>query len=107
LKEYTESSGCIIDLEYFKLVIQSMKNSFSKRFEDFQKYKSTLKFLTSPLTAETGQINFPSFPSIDKRLFSLQLIGLKTKDFWSSKFENLKKDLEKSGKGKNSFSCEP
>jgi len=62
LKEYTESSGCIIDLEYFKSAIQSIKNSFSKRFEDFRKYKSTLKFLTSPLTTETGQINFPSFP---------------------------------------------
>ncbi|XP_022166391.1 general transcription factor II-I repeat domain-containing protein 2-like [Myzus persicae] len=94
LKEYTESSGCIIDLEYFKLAIQSMKNSFSRRFEDFRKYKSTLKFLTSPLIAETGQINFPSFPSVDKRLFSLQLIELKTKDLWSTKFENLKTDIE-------------
>jgi len=35
LKEYTESSGRIIDLEYFKSAIQSMKNSFSRRFEDF------------------------------------------------------------------------
>ncbi|KAL4107617.1 hypothetical protein QTP88_017941 [Uroleucon formosanum] len=94
LKEYTESSGCIIDLEYFKLAIQSMKNSFSRRFEDFRKYKSMLKFLTSPLIAETGQINFPSFPSVDKRLFSLQLIELKTKDLWSTKFENLKTDIE-------------
>lgn len=80
LKEYTERSGCIIDLEYFKSAIQSMKSSFSKRFEDFRKYKSTLKFLTSPLTAETRKIHFPSFPSVDKRLFSLQLIELKTKD---------------------------
>jgi len=79
LKEYTESSGCFIDLEYFKSAIQSMKNSFSRRVEDFRKYKSTLKFLTSPLIAETGQINFPSFPSGDKILFSLQLIELKTK----------------------------
>ncbi|XP_050065986.1 general transcription factor II-I repeat domain-containing protein 2B-like [Aphis gossypii] len=94
LKEYTESSDCIIDLEYFKLAIQSMKNSFNRRFEDFRKYKSTLKFLTSPLIAETGQINFPSFPSVDKRLFSLQLIELKTKDLWSTKFENLKTDIE-------------
>jgi hypothetical protein len=33
LKYYTESSSCIIDLEYFKSAIQSMKNTikiFSK-----------------------------------------------------------------------------
>jgi hypothetical protein len=80
LKEYTESSGCVIDLEYFKSAIQSIKNSFSKRFEDFRKYEFTFKFLTSPLTAVTGQIHFSSFPSVNKRLFSLQIIELKTKD---------------------------
>ncbi|XP_025192731.1 general transcription factor II-I repeat domain-containing protein 2-like [Melanaphis sacchari] len=94
LKEYTDSSGCIIDLEYFKSAIQSMKNSFSRRFEDFRKYKSTLKFLTLPLIAETGQINFPSLPSVNNRLLALQLIELKTKDLWSTKFENLKTDIE-------------
>jgi len=48
-KKYKESSGWIIDFEYLKSAIQSMKNSFSK---------STLEFLTSPLTAETRQIHF-------------------------------------------------
>lgn len=94
LKEYTESMSCAIDLEYFKSAIQSMKHSFGKRFEDFRKHKPTLMFLTSPLIAETKQINFSSFPSVDKRLFALQLIELKNKDLWSSKFEVLKMDIE-------------
>jgi len=50
--------------------------------------------LTRPLTEETRKTNFPSFPSDYKRLFSFQLIDLKTKDLWSSKFEVLKIDIE-------------
>lgn len=47
-------------------------------------------FFTSPLTAETKQINFPSFFAIDKKRFELQLIKLTNKEFLSSKFEVLK-----------------
>lgn len=70
-----------------------MKNSFGKQFEDFCKYKSLIKFLTIPLTAETKQIHFPSFPSVGKRLFSLRLIELKTKNLWSL-IKNLEKNKE-------------
>lgn len=38
--------------------------------------------------------NFPSYPTVDKRLFPLQLKELKTKDLWPSKFKDLKIDIE-------------
>ncbi|GBM35830.1 hypothetical protein AVEN_43516-1 [Araneus ventricosus] len=70
-----------------------MKDGFAVRFEQFKTNKSTLAFIRfiNPLNINTNEINIEPF-GIDTG--SLQMLDLKTIDFWSGKFTELKSKLE-------------
>ncbi|GBN39273.1 hypothetical protein AVEN_120466-1 [Araneus ventricosus] len=70
-----------------------MKDGFVVRFEQFKTNKSSLAFKVNPLNTNTNEINTKPF-GIDAGSFQMQLLDLKTKDFWSGKFTELKSKLE-------------
>ncbi|GBM83562.1 hypothetical protein AVEN_74949-1 [Araneus ventricosus] len=70
-----------------------MKDGFAVRFEQFKTNKSTLAFIVNPLNTNTNEINIEPF-GIDAGSLQIQLLDLKTKEFWSGKFTELKSKLE-------------
>lgn len=93
LKKYQDDKKCDLDVAYFKTVLLGMKKGFAERFQEFRKTKATLAFVKCPLKAITTEINFSPF-NIDIANFESQLVELKSKELWSSKFERLLSDLE-------------
>ncbi|GBM62732.1 hypothetical protein AVEN_76108-1 [Araneus ventricosus] len=73
--------------------LKNMKDGFAVRCEQFKTNKSTLAFIVNPLNTNTNEINIEPF-GIDAGSLQMQLLDLKTKDFWSGKFTELKSKLE-------------
>ncbi|GBN37410.1 General transcription factor II-I repeat domain-containing protein 2A [Araneus ventricosus] len=93
LKQYRIETNATIEANYFIIAFKSMKDGFAMRFEQFKTNKSTLAFIVNPLNTNTNEINIEPF-GIDARSLQMQLLDLKTKDFWSRKFTELKSKLE-------------
>ncbi|GBN70507.1 hypothetical protein AVEN_118443-1 [Araneus ventricosus] len=70
-----------------------MKVGFAERSEQFKTNKSTLAFIVNPLNTNTNEINIEPF-RIDAGSLHMQLLDLKTEDFWSGKFTELRSKLE-------------
>ena len=70
-----------------------MREAFLSRFQEFKNSKATLAFAKNPLKATITDLNFSPF-GIDISNFEIQLLDLKNKEIWSSKFEHLCVDLE-------------
>ncbi|GBN49229.1 General transcription factor II-I repeat domain-containing protein 2A [Araneus ventricosus] len=85
LKQYRDETNATIDTNYFNIALKNMKDGFAERFEQFKTNKSTLAFIVNPLNTNTNEINIEPF-GIDAGSLQLQLLDLKTKDFWSGKF---------------------
>ena len=64
--------------------------------------RSTLKFITNPLTANVTDLIFPPF-SIDSGAFELKICDLKNKELWVSKFEKLSDDLKELERNKSTY----
>jgi hypothetical protein len=82
-----------------------MKEAFLKRFQEFRNSKATLAFVKKPVYATVTELNFAPF-NTDIGNFELQLLDLKNKELWSSKFERLSADLEILEKKKCEFSSQ-
>ncbi|GBN34556.1 hypothetical protein AVEN_33629-1 [Araneus ventricosus] len=93
MKQYCDESNATIDTNYFSTALKNMKDGFTERFEQFKTNKSTLAFIINPLNTNTNEINIEPF-EIDAGSLQMQLLDLKTKDFWSGKFTELKSKLE-------------
>ncbi|KAK1334842.1 hypothetical protein QTO34_004412 [Cnephaeus nilssonii] len=63
-----------------------MREAFLNRFQEFRNSKATLAFVKKPLNATVTELNFSPF-NIDIGNFEMQLLDLKNKELWSSKFE--------------------
>ncbi|GBN12100.1 hypothetical protein AVEN_199003-1 [Araneus ventricosus] len=94
LKQYRNETNATIEANYFSIALKNMKDGFAVRFEQFKTNKSTLAFIVNPLNTNTNEINIEPF-GIDAGSLQMQLLDLKTKDFWSGKFTEPKSKLEK------------
>lgn len=77
----------------YNIILCKMKDGIAERFEQFKMNKSTLAFIVNPLNTNTNEINIEPF-GIDAGSLQRQLLDLKSKDLWSSKFTDLKSKLE-------------
>ncbi|GBM50796.1 General transcription factor II-I repeat domain-containing protein 2A [Araneus ventricosus] len=93
LKQYRIETNATIEANYFSIALKNMKDGFAARFEQFKTNKSTLAFIVNLLNTNTNEINIKPF-GIDAGSLQMQLLDLKTKDFWSGKFTELKSKLE-------------
>ncbi|GBN38301.1 hypothetical protein AVEN_106634-1, partial [Araneus ventricosus] len=93
LKQYRHETNATIEANYFSIALKNMKDGFAVRFEQFKTNKSALSFIVNPLNTNTNEINIEPF-GIDTGSLQMQLLDLKTKDFWSGKFTELKSKLE-------------
>ncbi|GBN12289.1 hypothetical protein AVEN_199459-1 [Araneus ventricosus] len=89
LKQYRNETNATIEANYFSIALKNMKDGFAARFEQFKTNKSTLAFIVNPLDTNTNEINIETF-GIDAGSLQMQLLDLKTKDFWSGNFTELK-----------------
>jgi predicted nucleotidyltransferase len=104
LKDRQENNSDI-DICYFKTTLLNMKEAFLERFQEFRNSKATLAFVKKLLNATVTELNVAPF-NIDIGNFELQLLDLKNKELWSSKFERLSADLEILEKKKCEFSSQ-
>ncbi|KAG8453209.1 hypothetical protein GDO86_000003 [Hymenochirus boettgeri] len=93
LKHRQEENNSDIDICYFKTTLLNMREAFLKRFHEFRNSKATLAFVKKPLDSAVKRLNFSPF-NIDIGNFEMQLLDLKNKELWSSKFERLCADIE-------------
>jgi hypothetical protein len=93
LLKHRQKNNSSIDKHYFKTTILKMREAFLSRFQEFKNSKATLAFAKNPLKATITDLNFSPF-GIDISNFEIQLLDLKNKEIWSSKFERLCVDLE-------------
>ncbi|GFT25164.1 dimer_Tnp_hAT domain-containing protein [Trichonephila clavipes] len=70
-----------------------MREAFLSRFQEFKNSRSTLVFDKNPLNATITELKFSPF-EIDIGSFEIQLLDLKNKKIWRSKFESLCAELE-------------
>lgn len=80
-----------------------MREAFLSRFHEFKNSRTTLAFVKNPLNATINK--FSSF-EIDIGSFEIQLLDLKIKEIWRSKFERLCVELEILEKEKCDFSSQ-
>ncbi|GBN26206.1 hypothetical protein AVEN_62933-1, partial [Araneus ventricosus] len=93
LKQYRNETNATIEANYFSIALKNMKDGFAVRVKQFKTNKSTLTFIVNPLNTNTNEINIEPF-RIDDGSLQMQLLDLKTKDFWSGKFTEPKSKLE-------------
>ncbi|GBM08185.1 General transcription factor II-I repeat domain-containing protein 2A [Araneus ventricosus] len=93
LKQYLNETKATIEANYFSIALKNMKDGFAVRFEQFKTNKSSLAFKVNPVNTNTNEINTKPF-GIDAGSLQMQLLDLKTKDFLSGKFTELKSKLE-------------
>uniref|UniRef100_A0A8C4X7H4 HAT C-terminal dimerisation domain-containing protein n=1 Tax=Erpetoichthys calabaricus TaxID=27687 RepID=A0A8C4X7H4_ERPCA len=105
LLKHRQENNSVIDIYYFKTAILNMREAFLRRFQEFRNSMATLAFVKKPLSADVTELNFSLF-NIDIGAFEMQLLELKNKELWSSKFERLNADLEKLEKNKCDFSSQ-
>ena len=70
-----------------------MREAFLGRFQEFKNSRTTLAFVKNPLNATITELRLSPF-KIDIGNFEIQLIDLKNKEIWRSKFERLSVELE-------------
>ncbi|GFU13880.1 dimer_Tnp_hAT domain-containing protein [Trichonephila clavipes] len=70
-----------------------MREAFLSGFQEFRNSKATLVFAKNPLNATITELKFSPF-EIDIGSFEIQLLNLKNKEIWCSKFERLRVELE-------------
>ncbi|CAK6435131.1 unnamed protein product [Pipistrellus nathusii] len=93
LLKHRQENNSDIDICYFKTTLLNMREAFLNRFQEFRDSKATLAFVRKPLNATVTELNFSPF-NIDIGNFEMQLLDLKNKELWSSKFERLCADME-------------
>ncbi|CAK6438343.1 unnamed protein product [Pipistrellus nathusii] len=93
LLKHRQESNSDIDICYFKTTLLNMREAFLHRFQEFRDSKATLAFVKKPLDASVTELNFSPF-NIDIGDFEMQLLDLKNKELWSSKFVRLCADME-------------
>lgn len=93
LNKYREDKNVSIDTIYFSTVLRKIKNSFEERFHEFRANKSTLSFVLYPLKINVDELNMAPF-NTDAAALQMQLIDIKSKELWSSKFTALVDRLE-------------
>ncbi|XP_075217838.1 general transcription factor II-I repeat domain-containing protein 2-like [Lycorma delicatula] len=105
LSGYCQEKKVNIDTCYFKTILLNMKEAFLNRFKDFRNNKVTLSFVIKPQNTAVSEINFSPF-NIDIGRFEMQLLDLKNKETWSSKFQRLCADLQLLEKNKCELSLQ-
>ena len=65
-----------------------MREAFLGMFQEFKNSRTTLAFVKNPLNATITELRLSPF-EIDNGNFEIQLIDLKNKEIWRSKFERL------------------
>uniref|UniRef100_A0A8C5PAV1 HAT C-terminal dimerisation domain-containing protein n=1 Tax=Leptobrachium leishanense TaxID=445787 RepID=A0A8C5PAV1_9ANUR len=105
LLKHRQENNSDIDITYFKTALLNMREAFLKRFQEFRNSKATLAFVKKPLDATVTELHFSPF-NIDIGNFEMQLLDLKNKELWSSKFERLCADLERLEKNKCELSSQ-
>ncbi|XP_036275872.1 general transcription factor II-I repeat domain-containing protein 2A isoform X2 [Pipistrellus kuhlii] len=93
LLKHRQENNSDIDICYFKTTLLNMREAFLNRFKELRNSKATLAFVKKPLNATVTELNFSPF-NIDIGNFEMQLLDLKNKELWSSKFERLCADIE-------------
>ncbi|XP_059530961.1 general transcription factor II-I repeat domain-containing protein 2-like isoform X8 [Myotis daubentonii] len=93
LLKHRQENNSDIDICYFKTTLLNMREAFLNRFQELRSSKATLAFVKKPLSATVTELNFSPF-NIDIGNFEMQLLDLKNRELWSSKFERLCADIE-------------
>lgn len=70
-----------------------MREAFLNKFKEFRNNKATLVFFKKPLNAIVTESKFSPF-NIDIGNVEMQLLDLRNKELWRSKFERLCADIE-------------
>ena len=71
-----------------------LKSEFSVRFKDFKEHGPMFYFLIKPDNFEESDLDRSVFHWMGTKDFEMQLIELKASSLWSSKFMELRKELE-------------
>ena len=93
LQKHCQENHSTIDKHHFKTIILNMRKAFLGRFQEFKNSRTTLAFVKNPLNATITELRLSPF-EIDIGNFEIQLIDLKNKEIWRSKFERLSVELE-------------
>ena len=93
LLKHRQENNSSIDKHHFKTIILNMREAFLSRFQEFKNSRATLAFVKNPLNATITELKFSPF-EIDIGSFEIQLLDLKNKEIWRSKFERLCVELE-------------
>lgn len=70
-----------------------MREAFLSRFQEFKNSRATLAFVKHPLNATITELKCSPF-EVDIGSFEIQLLNLRNKEIWRSKFERLCVELE-------------
>ena len=93
LLKHRQKNNSSIDKHHFKTIILNMREAFLSRFQGFKNSSATLAFVKNPLNATITELKFSPF-EIGIGSFEIQLLDLKNKEIWRSKFERLCVELE-------------
>ena len=93
LLKHRQENNSSIDKHHFKTIILNMREAFLSRFQEFKNSKATWAFVKNPLNATITELKFSAF-EIGIGSIEIQLLDLKNKEIWCSKFERLCVGLE-------------
>ena len=88
LLKHRQENNSSIDKHHFKTIILNMREAFLSRLQEFKNSRETLAFVKNPLNATITELKFSPF-QIDIGSFEIQLLDIKNKEIWRSKFERL------------------
>ena len=82
------------DITKFTNVIHLILSELSNRFEEFQKFEETFKFIIYPDSIKLDKLNLNIFNWLDFENFEMQLIEFQSNTIWKEKFCELRRELE-------------
>jgi len=87
------------------IITNDIAGTVFTRFQQYRETKQTLAFVKKPLTACVEELQLSPF-GVDPGALQLELLDLKSKELWSSKFIELTSDLQELEKKKCQLSSE-
>ena len=81
--------------EEFSSFVAAAQMNFSKKFLQFRKMKTTLRFLTFPDQAKFEELHLSCLHWLDLENLEMELLEFQENSIWKNKFYNLRETLSK------------
>lgn len=93
LREFKKSHD-MINLDYFKSAITTMRNLFAKLFCEFRKEKNHITFPVTHLAIDPSLLNMTACADVSLPDLEMELADIADKDIWVSEFKCLAAKME-------------